>query len=83
MKYTVCYLRDHRIVSNEGKVVDYPELKPHQAAIVIRKLLTILNGDQGLAEYVSSNTVSGRTMMKPFPECVVYHLAVKLNDYLT
>lgn len=78
MKYTVCHLRDRGIVSNEGKVVDYPELKPHQAALVIRKLLTVLNGD--LAEYVSSNTVSGRSIMKPFPECVVYHLAVKMND---
>lgn len=80
MKYTACHLRDYGLVNNEGKIVDFPELKTHQAAMVIRKLLIIINGD--LETYLQENTVSGRSIMKPFPDCIIYHLAVKMRDYV-
>jgi hypothetical protein len=80
MVYTLCKLRDCGLVQNSGKLTDYPELNMAQSVTVIKSLLNILN-TQSLADYIELNMSSGRSMMKPFPDCIVYQLAAKMKDH--
>jgi hypothetical protein len=79
-QYTLCQLRDYGLVQNNGRLVD-SDLSLVQSTIVIKQLLNILNNGD-LTEYLELNSSSGRLLMKPLLDCIVYQLAVKMNNII-
>jgi hypothetical protein len=73
MKINLCKLRNIGILQDNGKIVSYPELNNKQSLYVIKCILEVIN-NQDIDEYLEMNMNAGRTMYKPFPNCVVYKI---------
>lgn len=69
----MCKLRNINICQDDGRLVDYPDLNTKQTQHVLQTILDIVNR-LDICEYLEMNAHSGRTMYKPFPDCIVYQI---------